>query len=115
MGAMNWLAVVMAALAAEAVLVAGRLGHWRSAVVLPAMLVSAAMLGHAFARIGAATLAVKPWLYAMQSGGLALAFVIPALAVSHARAGRPWAETAREGAVWLGAYLAMGAVFYFFG
>ena len=35
-----------------------------------------------FARVGAETLAAKPWLYFMMSGGLAIAFVIPALWIS---------------------------------
>ncbi len=47
------------------------------------------MLGHSFARIGAETLASKPWLYFMQSGGVALAFIIPAVWLTHARNGRP--------------------------
>lgn len=110
MGLMNWPAVVLAAIVAMFTLIAiGR--QQREAryagIVLAAMFVSAAMLGHSFARIGSATLAAKPWLYPMQSGGLALAFVIPALWVNGARL--------RESLPWLLAYLAMGAVFWLLG
>ena len=109
MGPVNWLGVVAAAFAATLVLLIGerRSGLRQIVPVAAAMLVSAAMLGHALARIGAATLAAKPWLYPMQSGGLALAFVIPALLVSGTRL--------RGAAAWLGAYLAMGAVFWLLG
>ena len=82
-------------------------GGW----VLLAMLVSAAMLGHALARIGPEKLAVKWWLYFMQSGGLAIAFVIPAIWVSLSQHGRS-AMALRESAMWLLAFLAMGLAFY---
>lgn len=110
MGAINWLVVVLAAAAAALVMVA--LGRRRAdppqvGKLVAAMLISSAMLGHALARIGASTLAAKPWLYPMQSGGLALAFVIPALWASGSRV--------RDVLPWLGAYLAMGAVFWLAG
>lgn len=110
MGAMNWLAAGLATLAAAGVVCVLRRGT-RVLTALAGALVSAAMLGHALARIGPDKLAVKPWLYFMQSGGLALAFVIPALWVSQLRHGVSPGETARDSAVWLLGYLAMGAVF----
>lgn len=113
MGVVDWFAVVVAALAGAAVLLAFRRRGSPLDVALLAlvMLVPAAMLGHAFARIGPAKLAVKPWLYGMQSGGIAIAFVIPALWVSLARNGQRDAF-AREAAMWLAALLAMGLAFY---
>jgi hypothetical protein len=48
----------------------------------------------------------------MQTGGLAIAFVIPALWVSLSRHGASRAVVARDGAMWLGAFLAMGLAFY---
>jgi hypothetical protein len=110
MAAINWLVVVLAAAAAALVMVAlgrRRLDAPQVGKLFAAMLVSSAMLGHAYARIGTGTLAAKPWLYPMQSGGLALAFVIPALWVSGTRL--------RDALPWLGAYLAMGAVFWLAG
>lgn len=83
--------------------------RWLGAVGL--MLISAAMLGHAFARIGPEVLAQKPKLYFMQSGGLALAFVIPALLLVGQRNQTPWRATMRDAAVLLFAYLGMGAMF----
>jgi hypothetical protein len=110
----NWIAVIAAALAGAGVWqgLSGKRGgwaRWLGAALL--MLVSAAMLGHALARIGPEVLVVKPKLYFMQSGGLALAFVLPALLLSGARHGIAWKEGLRDGAVLLAAYLAMGAVF----
>ena len=43
------------------------------------LFLTAAMMGHMFARVGVDRLDAKPWLYFMMSGGLALFFVIPAL------------------------------------
>ena len=85
------------------------------AAVIAVMLIGAAMLGHNFARIGAATLAAKPWLYAMQAGGLALAFVIPAVWLTHARHGANARQRLVDAGFWLAAYLAMGAVFWALG
>jgi hypothetical protein len=128
---MNWIAVVLAANMAVAVgivwhgplfrtgrpLLEGRAGE-RSrkarsfgAVVL-VMLIGAAMLGHNFARIGAETLAAKPWLYAMQSGGIALAFVIPAIWLVQARMGANPRQRIIDCGFWLVAYLTMGATFW---
>ena len=114
---MNWpmdgIAIVAAGLVGAGVWLGlnrgGSWGRWLGAVAL--MLISAAMLGHAFARIGPEVLALKPKLYFMQSGGLALAFVIPALVLVGARHGIAWRATLRDGAVLLSAYLAMGTVF----
>lgn len=118
MGPVNWLAVVVAALAALAF---GAVWHGpaarRPAQVLLAgalLLLTAAMMGHMFARVGAATLAVKPWLYFMMSGGLALAFVAPALAIGEARAGATASQVARGAVFWIASYLLMGLVFWLF-
>ncbi|MFM2300957.1 MAG: hypothetical protein RLZZ84_693 [Pseudomonadota bacterium] len=113
MGPVDWLAVVAAAVAATAVLLLFRQrgSPLDIAVLALVMLVPAAMLGHALARIGPAKLALKPWLYFMQSGGLALAFVIPALWVSLSRNGQRHVVL-REAAMWLAAMLAMGLAFY---
>lgn len=73
---------------------------------------SALMLAHNFARIGRATLVVKPWLYWMQSGGIAFAFVIPALWISFSRNGVPRREAWVDAGFWMVVYLAMGTVFW---
>lgn len=133
MGPVNWLAVVLAACAALAVSALwygplfgrarleevgpGGLGVRRApgrtlAITTALLLVTAAMMGHMFARVGAVTLMVKPWLYFMMSGGLAIAFVIPALWVSytHQRTGTRLALI--DAGYWLAAYLTMGLVFF---
>lgn len=114
MGAMDWLGVILAALAASAVLALAfrqeRTG-WLFAAI-PLNLVSALMLGHALARIGPEKLAVKPQLFFMQSGGLALAFVIPALWLTQLRDGAPRRQTVFDSLVFLAAYLVMGTVFW---
>ncbi len=105
--------MIAAACVAAAVLWAfARDSGWRSAAgsLLP-LLVSSAMLGHNFARIGAETLAVKPWLYLMQSGGLALAFIAPALWITYGRRGLGAGKALLDGTAWLVAFLAMGLVF----
>ena len=76
------------------------------------LLITATMLGHMFARIGAQTLAAKPWLYFMMSGGLAIAFVIPALWVSFSHIRVPTRVALIDAGYWLAAYLAMGMVFF---
>jgi hypothetical protein len=101
MGPVNWLAVILAGNLAVALrivwrgplaggegliapTVAGeprRRVNWLAMIVL--LLVSAAMLGHMFARITPG----KPWLYPMMSGGAALAFVAPALWIALGSAG----------------------------
>ena len=131
MGPINWIAVVLAANLAVAVgivwhgplfrtgrpLLEGlsedgsRKARSYGAVVL-VMLVGAAMLGHNFARIGAETLAAKPWLYAMQSGGIALAFVIPAVWLVQARLGATTRQRLIDCGFWLVAYLTMGVTFW---
>ncbi|WP_310532496.1 DUF1761 domain-containing protein [Novosphingobium sp.] len=80
------------------------------AILLQAL--SALMLAHAFARIGAETLAVKPWLYWMQAGGIALAFIGPALFISYARHRLPMREALVDAGFWLVVYLATGTVFW---
>ena len=118
MGPVNWLAVIVAALAALAfgAAVEGPAARRPAQLVLAAalLLLTAAMMGHMFARVGAATLAVKPWLYFMMSGGLALAFVAPALAIGEARGGASAAAVIRGATFWIASYLVMGLVFFLF-
>ena len=131
MGPVNWLAVVLAANLAVAI---GLVWHGvvfrtgrpifpgRDAqggkvpqnylIALVVMLLASTMLGHNYARLGAATLAAKPWLYWMQSGGLAVAFVIPALWLGYLRTGVDRRFALVDGGYWLVAYLAMGTVFW---
>lgn len=114
MGLVNWLDVVLAALAAAGVLWL----FWRGRLPWPAYLWSvlpAAMLGHALARIGPEKLALKPHLYFMQSGGLALAFVLPSLWMLGSKSSRAKSEIASDSAAFLLAYLIMGLVFYLLG
>lgn len=111
---MTEIAVLAAAAAAAGVLWLfwrGRLPLWGYALaIIPAL-----MLGHALARIGADRLAVKPWLYAMQSGGLALAFVLPALWMLGLRSGTKVRAMLRDSAAFVLAYQAMGAAFWALG
>ncbi len=72
----------------------------------------ALMLGHMFARLGAETLAAKPWLYWMQSGGIALAFIGPALFISYSRHRMPMREALVDAGFWVVVYLATGTVFW---
>lgn len=114
MGPVNWVAVVLAAGMGVFVLrlfwqgTSGIKGSWFYLL----QIVPAAMLGHALARIGPEKLALKPWLYFMQSGGLAAAIVVPALWMSHVRHGTGQREAWRDSAAFLLAYLAMGAAFW---
>lgn len=133
MGPVNWIAVLAAALASGLI----GLVWWgplfglakarefkpgkvmTSKSPLPAvalsgllLLVTAAMMGHMFARVGAETLSAKPWLWFMMSGGLAIAFVIPALWVSYAHARVPTRIALIDAGYWLVAYLTMGLVFF---
>ena len=136
MGPVNWLAVVLAALAAG---VAGALWYgplfgrarltelgpgglgariapartW--AITFALLLVSAAMMGHMFARVGPVTLAAKPWLYFMMSGGLAGAFVVPALWISYTHQRITTRMAMMDGGCWLVSYLTMGLVFWLAG
>ncbi|MXO76093.1 DUF1761 family protein [Altererythrobacter aerius] len=136
MGPVNWVAVVVAALGAGLLALAwfrpafgaekarkvagGRFVARRHPLRFAALaglmlLITSAMLGHFFARVGSATLAEKPWLYFMMSGGLALAFVIPALWTSFAHIRVPTRVALIDAGYWLAAYLAMGLVFYLMG
>ncbi len=133
MGQINWLAVILSANLAIAVgfiwygpLFGGSdlfgrgngakgkgtrlLSGLGGAILLQAL--SALMLGHNFARLGAATLAAKPWLYWMQSGGIALGFIIPALWISYAHQRISRREALVDGGFWLVVYLATGTVFW---
>jgi hypothetical protein len=130
MGAVNWIAVVLAANLAVAVgivwhgplfrtgrpLLEGRGGPAKSylATVI-VMLLGAVMLGHNFARLGPVTLGAKPWLYFMMSGGVALFFIAPALWLAAARQGVPGRQRALDAGFWIAAYLAMGLVFWALG
>jgi len=133
MGPINWLAVLLAPALAAAI---GRVwygplfgglppfafmqsdqrpdaGPVRDAIAgLFLLAFPALMLAHSLARIGAETLAVKPWLYWMQSGGVALFFVIPAVWINQARHGATLREALVDAGFWLSAYLAMGTVFW---
>jgi len=131
MDPINWLAVILAANLAvvvgivwhgplfrtgEQLLPGPGAGYGRGArkwaLVEGVMLLAAMMLGHNFARIGAETLAAKPWLYFMQSGGIALAFVCPAMWLTYARHGVTGRDRLVNSTYWLVAYLAMGATFW---
>lgn len=133
MGPVDWIAVVVAALAAGALALAWfgpAFGRAKSRKVAAGrvmaraqperiaalsailLLITATMLGHLFARVGAQTLADRPWLYFMMSGGLALAFVIPALWVSFSHIRVPTRVALIDAGYWLAAYLVMGLVFY---
>lgn len=109
MGPINWTAVLVAALLGAAVLWAFMRKAGGAIWIYALQIIPAAMLSHALARIGPDKLAAKPQLYFMQAGGLALAIVIPALWI--ARRGTS-AQTWRDSAAFLAAYLVMGAVFW---
>ena len=136
MGPVNWLAVLLAAVAAgvlAAIWFGPAFGRAKTRKVAPGkiairsrpeivilvtgllLLVTATMLGHTFARIGGETLAAKPHLYFMMSGGLAIAFVIPALWISFSHIRVPTKVALIDAGYWLTAYLAMGLVFYLLG
>ncbi|HWU02481.1 MAG TPA: DUF1761 domain-containing protein [Novosphingobium sp.] len=115
MGPVNWLAVVVAAVVAAA-LAWPWYGLMRSerapsALRLAWLIVPAAMIGHTLARVGAATLAIKPWLYWMMSGGFALAIILPAGAALYGRHAIPPREGMVDAGYMLLAFLAMGTVF----
>ena len=136
MGPMNWLAAVVAAVFAFAVGglwygplfgrakleevgpggLAARSNPGRTlGITAVLLLVSATMMGHMFARVGAETLALKPWLYFMMSGGLAIGFVIPALWISYTHQRISTRLAMIDAGYWIVSYLAMGAVFWVFG
>jgi hypothetical protein len=120
MGPVNWLAAALSTL-----VMLGLWALWQSRTsraTLPALLTALAlfalpamMIAHALARIGADKLAVKPWLYWMQTGGIAAFFVIPALWLARASSGWRWREALAEAGFWLAAFLAMGTVFWVLG
>ena len=132
MGPVNWLGVLVATVVALIVsalwygpvhgrarveeLGPGGLGQriapWRTMMVsFVLLLISATMIGHMFARVGAATLAVKPWLYFMMTGGLAGAFIIPAMLVNYMNLRVSRRMALIDAGFWLLAYLAMGLTF----
>ena len=133
MGPVNWIAVIAAAVAAGLLALAwfgpafgraktrkvagGRLmtkapPERIAALSAVLLLVTATMLGHLFARVGADTLSAKPWLYFMMSGGLAIAFVIPALWISFSHIRVATRVALIDAGYWLAAYLTMGLVFF---
>ena len=132
-GPVNWIAVLLAALAAALVAfvwygplfgraklesvgpgrLAGRSSPARTfALTSGFLLLMAVMMGHMFARIGAETLLAKPWLYFMMAGGLAVTFVVPALWVSYTHMRASTRLALIDGGYWIAAYLAMGATFW---
>jgi hypothetical protein len=133
MGPVNWLAVVVAALVAllvSTVWYGPLLGRARLEELGPGglgqrvapmrtlfltfvlMLVSSAMIGHMFARVGPATLALKPWLYFMMSGGLAGAFVIPAMWINYTNLRVSTRLALIDAGYWIAAYLSMGLTYF---
>lgn len=136
MGPVNWFAVVLAAVVAAGVAILwygplfgrakleqvgpGRLAGRRSpartmAITAGGLLLSSAMLGHMYARIGTATLDAKPWLYFMQSGGIALAFILPSLWISYTHIRASGRLALIDGGYWLTSFLAMGGTFWLLG
>ena len=136
MGPVNWLAVVAAAIAAFALGalwygplfgrakleevgpggLAARSHPGRTLAITGAMLLlSSAMIGHMFARVGSDTLGAKPWLYFMMAGGLALAFVVPALLVSYTHQRLSTRHALIDAGYWQVAYLTMGTMFWALG
>lgn len=136
MGPVNWLAVLLAAVAAAVVAfawygplfgrakleevgpgkLAGRTSPARTiGLTAGGVLLMAVMMGHMFARVGAETLHAKPWLYFMMSGGLALTFVVPALLVSYTHMRASTRLALIDGGYWIVAYLAMGGTFWLLG
>ena len=128
MGPVDWIGVILAGVAAMAVaagwyrmfgrhlaMLAGpgglevrRKPFTTMAATFALVLVSAAMLGHMFARLSDPS---KWWLYPMMSGGVALFFVIPALWTNYLHQRNPRAIALIDAGFWLFAYLAMGLVF----
>ncbi|GMM93448.1 DUF1761 domain-containing protein [Qipengyuania sp. MTN3-11] len=122
MGPVDWTAVIagwgVAALLGAAFY--GRAAVPRSNLALHALaalllFVSMAMIGHMFARVGAATLQAKPWLYFMMAGGLASTFIGPAVLINAVRRERALGPALFDAAYWLVAFLAAGAVFWLLG
>jgi hypothetical protein len=136
MGPVNWLAVCLAALAALGLAVlwygplfgrakleevgpggmAARTSTARTAIfTIVLLLLTSSMMGHMFTRVGAETLAVKPWLYFMMSGGIALFFVLPAVTLNYMHQRVSTRLGMIDGGYWLVAYLTMGLVFWIMG
>ena len=130
MGPVNWIAVSLAAGLAVAIglvwngplfrtgrplLPGGSGARSGMGVAMAVMLAAAVMLGHNFARIGAATLAAKPWLYFMMTGGMAAFLVAPAVWLTHLRNGSEPLRRWTDCLYWVVAYLAMGFVFWALG
>lgn len=134
MGPVNWIAVILAANLAVAVGIvwygplfrtgrpllegAGPDGERPArnyGVSVAVLLLAAWLMGHNFARIGAETLAAKPWLYAMMSGGFAIFIASPAVFITAARYGASRRNCWIDSGYWLAAFLAMGAVFWLLG
>lgn len=120
MGPVNWLAVAVSSLLMLAMWTAwqgrpalGRLPSLLAALALLAL--PTVMIGHALARIGPDKLALKPWLYWMQTGGVAVFLVVPALWLGRVRSGWQWRGALGEAGFWLAAFLAMGTVFWALG
>ena len=117
MGPVNWPAVIVAALVALALAPLWYGALFKSAPTPPiallavALLIPASLIGHNFARVGAAELAGKPWLYWMMSGGFALTMIAPALAITTAQRQLGIRAWAIDAGYWLAAFLLMGTVF----
>jgi len=133
MGPVNWLGVLVATLVALGVsalwygplngrarleeLGPGGLGQRIApgrtlAASFVLLLISATMIGHMFARVGTATLSVKPWLYFMMTGGLAGAFIIPAMWINYMNLRVSRRMALIDAGFWLIAYLSMGLTFF---
>jgi len=116
MGPVNGVAVVLAALLAGA-LAFPWYGLWRSERLpgvwrLLALVAPAWLMGHNFARVGAATLAAKPWLYPMMSGGFALFIVIPCGVALYGRHGIARREALGDAGYVFAAFMLMGGDFW---
>jgi hypothetical protein len=116
MGPINWIAVVLAALAAGA-LAFPWYRLWQAERVpsvgrLTALIGPAWLIGHNFARVGAETLAAKPWLYWMMSGGFALFAAIPAGIALYGRHGVKARDAAADATYIFAAFMLMGTVFW---
>ena len=136
MGPVNWLAVLLAAIGAgllAAIWFGPAFGRAKTRKVAPGkiavrsrpeivilvtgllLLVTATMLGHLFARVGADALNARPHLYFMMSGGLAVAFVVPALWISFSHIRVATRVALIDAGYWIAAYLTMGLMFYLLG
>lgn len=119
MGPVNWLAIGVAALVAG-LLAFPWYGLWRMArgpapLRLLALVFPAWLIGHNFARVGAETLAAKPYLYWMMSGGFALFIVIPTGAALYGRHGIRGRVALADATYVFAAFMAMGTVFWLMG